>query len=161
MSDFDKAIDVTLLWEGGWSNDARDPGGLTRYGISSRFHPTVNLQTLTLAGAKEIYKRDYWDRYRIGMVEPQEIAAKVLDMSVVLGPRPAVRCLQRALRSVGHDVMEDGIMGSQTAGATNQTNPQMVLAALRSECAGEFRTRITKNPLLGVFERGWMRRAYS
>lgn len=161
MSRFDPAIEVTFAWEGGWSNDARDPGGLTRYGISSRYHPNVNLAELTREGAKAIYERDYWTRHRIGMIEPQEVATKVLDMAVVLGPRPAIRCLQRALRSVGVEVTEDGLMGPETAGETNHVELETVLAALRSECAGEFRVRIARNPLLGVYERGWLRRAYS
>jgi len=59
---FDKAIDFVLSIEGGYVNDPSDPGGETKYGISKRAYPTLDIQNLTESAAKEIYKRDYWDK---------------------------------------------------------------------------------------------------
>ena len=36
MAYFERAIDKTLAWEGGYVNDPKDPGGETKYGISKR-----------------------------------------------------------------------------------------------------------------------------
>ena len=36
MAHFERAIDKTLAWEGGYVNDPKDPGGETKYGISKR-----------------------------------------------------------------------------------------------------------------------------
>jgi lysozyme family protein len=47
-------------WEGGYVNHAEDPGGETKYGISKRAHPDVDIKELTKAQAEEIYYRDYW-----------------------------------------------------------------------------------------------------
>lgn len=58
---FEKAIDFVLSIEGGYVNDPSDPGGETKYGISKRAYPNVDIANLTESAAKEIYKRDYWD----------------------------------------------------------------------------------------------------
>ena len=57
---FDKAFEFTVGLEGGYSDDKNDPGGETRYGISKRYNPDVDIKNLTLAQAKEIYLARYW-----------------------------------------------------------------------------------------------------
>jgi len=56
-----QAFDLVIKFEGDLSNDSADPGGLTRWGISQRAYPTLNIRTLTIAEAMGIYKKDYWD----------------------------------------------------------------------------------------------------
>lgn len=46
--------------EGGYVNDPNDPGGETKFGISKRAHPTVDIANLTRDGAIEIYWTEYW-----------------------------------------------------------------------------------------------------
>lgn len=62
MDDFEKAFRFIMRWEGEYSNDPNDPGGETRFGISQRAYPDLDLTTLTLEQAKDIYYRDYWLR---------------------------------------------------------------------------------------------------
>ena len=62
MTKFDKAMEHIFKWEGGYVNDAKDPGGETKYGICKRSHPTVDIKNLTKDQAKVIYKREYWDK---------------------------------------------------------------------------------------------------
>ena len=163
MAQFDIAVNTVLRNEGGGRlvQDQRDAGGTTRYGISQRAHPDVDIINLTESAARAIYYRDYWERYNVWRLFDQELATKVFDMTVVMGGRPAVRCLQRALRATGVDVTEDGLLGPQTAGAANSHDLYDLLPALRSECAGRFREIIAHRPLNAVYERGWLRRAYS
>src|SRR5512137_1244197 len=61
---FEKALAFVLgpNIEGGYSFDPDDPGGETKYGISKRTYPLYNIKNLTLADAKWLYKRDYWDK---------------------------------------------------------------------------------------------------
>ena len=59
---FDEIIDIVLEHEGGYVNDPDDPGGETNFGIAKRSHPDVDIANLTKAGAKEIYKAEYWDK---------------------------------------------------------------------------------------------------
>ena len=68
MSDFDKAIKFTLKWEGG---ETYDTGGHTKYGISKKAHADVDIANLTIEKAKDIYKKEYWDK--IASVEIVEI----------------------------------------------------------------------------------------
>ncbi|MBK8754113.1 MAG: hypothetical protein IPL99_21800 [Candidatus Competibacteraceae bacterium] len=60
MGDFKRCITPILAEEGRLSNDPHDPGGLTKYGISHRSYPNLNIAGLTLADAEGIYHRDYW-----------------------------------------------------------------------------------------------------
>ena len=59
-NDFEKALKFVLKWEGGYSNDPRDPGGETKYGISKRSYPNEDIKNMTLERAKEIYYQNYW-----------------------------------------------------------------------------------------------------
>ena len=58
---FEKAMKFVFIWEGEWTGKS-DPGGRTRWGISEKANPDVNLDTLTKERAKRIYKERYWDR---------------------------------------------------------------------------------------------------
>jgi lysozyme family protein len=57
---FEKSIDLLFKLEGYESDDPNDLGGFTRYGISQRYHPTVNVPKLTKEGAIQIYLDEYW-----------------------------------------------------------------------------------------------------
>lgn len=58
-SSFDKAFEITIGLEGKPTNDPRDPGGYTIWGLASKYNPGVNPAT-TLEQAKEIYLKKYW-----------------------------------------------------------------------------------------------------
>lgn len=62
MSFFLAAVTIVVGEEGGYVNDPRDPGGETKYGISKRAYPNVDIAALTLDEAQAIYRRDYWDK---------------------------------------------------------------------------------------------------
>jgi len=44
----------------GYVNDPNDPGGETKYGISKRAYPTLDIKELSLSDALSLYYRDYW-----------------------------------------------------------------------------------------------------
>jgi len=58
-SSFDKAFAITIGLEGKPSDDPRDPGRFTIWGLSSRYNPGVTPAT-TLEQAKKIYLEKYW-----------------------------------------------------------------------------------------------------
>lgn len=62
QTDWDRAIDFVLKWEGGYSDNPNDPGGETNYGISKRSYPQLDIKNLTRDQAVTIYQRDYWQR---------------------------------------------------------------------------------------------------
>ena len=46
--------------DGAYTNNPADPGGETKYGISKRQYPQLDIRNLTLADAMGLYHRDYW-----------------------------------------------------------------------------------------------------
>ena len=57
MKNFNEIIEKVLEHEGGYVNDPTDLGGETKYGITKRFYPNVDIKNLTIEQAKEIYKK--------------------------------------------------------------------------------------------------------
>ena len=54
MKDFNEIIEKVLEHEGGYVNDPKDLGGETKYGITKRFYPDIDIKNLTIEQAKEI-----------------------------------------------------------------------------------------------------------
>lgn len=93
-TNFEKAIAFVLDIEGGYVNDPKDPGGETKYGISKRAYPALNIAELTESKAKEIYKADYWDKLHCDDVSsPLDMCA--FDTAVNMGPSVASDMLKR------------------------------------------------------------------
>jgi len=56
------AIDFVIKMEGEeYENDSKDTGGETKFGISKRAYPNLDIKNLTKEQAVEIYKKDYWE----------------------------------------------------------------------------------------------------
>ncbi len=104
--------------EGGYVNDPRDPGGETKFGISKRSYPKVNIKSLTRDDAIAIYKRDFWDATGCNDLPPK-VAVVMFDTAINQGPAIAARLLQNAL---GNSVATDGIIGPKTIGAANKAH---------------------------------------
>jgi hypothetical protein len=60
-NNFKRALEFTLKWEGGYSFDKSDPGGETKWGISKRSHPDLDIKNLTAQQAADTYANEYWD----------------------------------------------------------------------------------------------------
>lgn len=136
MTHFDEALRRTLKNEGGLVDDPHDPGGLTQYGISQRAYPRIDISSLTLVDARNIYRRDYWQRAGCDLLQDKEIACKLFDLAVNIGPLRAVKMLQAAVNHLGAGLTVDGRLGPVTAAAVNrQRHPEALLMALRAEAA--------------------------
>lgn len=157
---FEKAFEYVIQNEGDYVFDKNDPGGETNYGISSRSYPHLDIKHLSLQDAKKIYFCDYWHKKGFEEIPDDAVATQVFDLSVNLGIRPAVTVLQRALRAVGINVQEDGLMGSQTLSAVKKSEPRCLLAAIKSEAAGYYRMLARYRPGQAKFLNGWLNRAY-
>lgn len=92
---WDIVFDRLIGHEGGYVNHPNDPGGETNWGISKRSYPNVDIKNLTRDQAKEIYKRDYWDR--CGNILSPGMKFQVFDASVNHGLPNAIRMLQNAV----------------------------------------------------------------
>jgi lysozyme family protein len=162
---FVRAVNRLLVNEGGYINNSSDRGGETKYGICKRDYPAVDIALLKREQAIEIYYRDWWVRFRYSAL-PGPIGAKLFDLAVNIGPEPATRCLQRALRACGQRVEEDGALGTETSRGAAAANQLVLMAALRSEAAGHYRLVARRDGGRSgdeddnEFLRGWLNRAY-
>lgn len=68
-ANFDRAFSIVVGVEGGYTSDPLDPGGETKFGISKRAYPKVDIANLTLDQAKTIYQRDYWSAHGLDSLE--------------------------------------------------------------------------------------------
>lgn len=150
MSDFDRAFELVLGSEGGYVNDPRDPGGETKYGITKRDHPDVDIKNLSINGAKAIYLAKYWTPAKCGSL-PWPLSAYVFDAAVNQGVVTALKLLQRGL-----GVPQDGILGNNTFMAIQKAN-QAELGAL---FLAERVLRYTGTRNFDIYGRGWLKRLF-
>src|SRR6266536_106787 len=127
---FEHAVSFVLSHEGGYSNDIDDKGGETKFGISKRSYPKIDIATLTVEQAKAIYKRDFWDPQPYKDIKDVNVASKVFDLSV----------------NIGQDIVEDGILGPMTLAGINKADQTNLLTALKSEAARYYRILATIHP---------------
>lgn len=124
---------------------AGDPGGTTKYGITQRSYPTVDIASLTYDQALTIANRDYWDVVDAERFPPC-LGIALFDMAFNAGPTTAVKLMQQAL-----GVTADGKVGEKTLTAARAANPAAVMitfGALRVQYYGRLDTAPT-------FLRGW------
>jgi len=145
---FRQAVAWVLGMEGGYSNDPDDPGGETKFGISKRSYPHLDIADLTREEAEDIYLRDYWLKCKCDAFPPQ-IAVALFDAAVNQGPGKAIRLLQRAL-----GVEDDGVIGDDTLGAAMRAIPGELLIQYLSHRAVDY-ARL--NP---KYHRGWFVRLF-
>jgi lysozyme family protein len=92
MNLFDHCVTLILKEEGGYVNHPNDPGGETKYGISKRSHPNVDIKNLTVEQAKEIYRVNYWNRISADKLPP-DLALIAFDCAVNQGVGRATQFL--------------------------------------------------------------------
>jgi len=75
-------------WEnkenGGYSFDKEDPGGETKFGISKKAYPDIDIKSLTKEEAFRLYEKDYWNKVVTIDMEPA-LAIAVFDSAVNCG----------------------------------------------------------------------------
>lgn len=112
--------------EGEWGKVPGDRGGRTRWGISSKAFPKVDLDTLTWAGAQALYHTVFWEPLRADDL-PEALALALFDWSVPSGVPRAAIALQEVL-----GVRMDGEIGPQTLAAVRASALSRVLERLLS-----------------------------
>lgn len=104
-------MDFIFKWEGGYSNDPRDPGGETNYGISKRAFPELDIKNLTKKHAHHIYKTKYYIPIW-GDQLPEELRLVVFSSAINQGVSRAVKFLQKVVGT-----KQDGKIGPVTMAA--------------------------------------------
>lgn len=170
-ADFQKAIPFVLREEvgpfpnGGYLSPAEaarrgDPGGETKWGISRRAHPDLDIAGLTEAQAIEIYFTAYWQPNCASLGWPLSFAH--FDCCVNVGNEKfaadgthvvhnnARKILQRAC-----GVEDDGYIGPVTRAAIGRFHPADLAVKAINEREKFYRSR---GPWADEFRRGWLLR---
>jgi len=125
----DEIINQIIDIEGGYSDDALDSGGKTRYGITESvaraFGYKGKMSKLPLWLAKEIYDKRYLKSIKFTKIAnlSELIAKELADTSVNMGPKMAGEFLQRSLNVLNRggrdypDLVADGQIGPKTIAA--------------------------------------------
>lgn len=135
-------------YEGDYSWDPRDPGGETRFGISKRAYPSLDIKNLTIKQAKDIYKLHYWQKIR-GEEIPKVLQLVVLDCAINQGVDRAAKLLQSAA-----GVKVDGIIGPKTLAALNSTEAEYILVRFAELRLKHYQSLENWK----VYGKGWSRR---
>jgi lysozyme family protein len=158
-ADFTKVENNLLEDEGGIAQVTGDAGGLTKYGISQRSYPLLDIRNLTVQKAESIYKSDWWDANSLDEINSQDIANKIFLGMINLGVTVTIKASQRALCAVGSTVAVDGDFGPETRAAVNDASQGWLLDRLRVELALVY-TNIVENKSMDLkFLEGWLFRA--
>lgn len=157
---YDEAIRLLLISEGGNDDDPQDPGGRTSRGILQR---EWNVWIQTHPGLPEdvwdapqeqviaIYKQNYWDKLRCDDL-PSGVDYAVFDYGVNSGIVRSAKVLQNFV-----GVAVDGSIGSLTVAATNKKDSRQLITDICDQ-------RLVFLQGLGTwsrFGRGWTTRVNS
>lgn len=144
--------------EGGFSNDPRDPGGMTNRGVTRRVwsewvgHDATEqeMRDLTIPAVTPLYKRKYWDRVN-GDDLPSGLDFTVFDFAVNSGTGRAAKTLQGCL-----GVTVDGAIGQNTIAAAGAADHRVLIGAY-----GTARLKFLMSlPTWETYKNGWSRRVY-
>lgn len=172
-NNFETCIEFVLTHEGGYVDHPNDKGGPTNHGISLRFLKTIHeektcddIWNLTKDEAKKIYKEYWWDKYKYHLIEDVNIAAKVLDFSINMGPKRANKLIQSTINSFPvFDLDIDGVIGFKTIKAINEASSAytyLPIVTKLNKMATTYYTQLAlKNKNLKCFLKGWLMRANS
>ncbi len=174
MTPFETALKHTIGIEGGFSNDKRDSGGATRYGITEAkaraWGYTGPMADLPLELAIRIYREDFWDIIRLDEVAKLSpiVAYEMFDTGVNCGIDRPVRFLQRALNIFNRlgtdypDIEVDGVIGRNTLSALGaflarrgKLGAQVLVEALNSQQGAFYTDLAERRPKDEAFTFGW------
>lgn len=154
---FDQCFKWLLENEGGYCNDAGDPGGMTCWGVThidwaswTGHEPTESeMRALTPDDVKPLYKTKYWDAMQCGDEMPSGVDYALFDFGVNSGIGRAIRHAQ-AIVNCG----QDGACGPLTLAAIKEHDAADLIKKL---CDG--RLAFLQNlSTFSIFGRGWTTR---
>lgn len=179
MTNFDIAYFFTSKWEKGIVDHPKDPGGLTKNGISIKFlkafankeyrflseigvkMPIDSSSVLDLTEAQEqaIYKKEFWDSLNLGTF-PVRIGVPIFDASVNSGQNRSIEWLQESCNQLSNNgkLVVDGKCGPLTLTAVKRIEDNDQITLLAYTHTG-IREKFLQNlSTFNTFGKGWMNR---
>ncbi|ANR86430.1 peptidoglycan-binding protein [Vibrio cholerae 2740-80] len=141
--------------DGGYVNDPTDKGGETKYGISKRAFPNVDIKSLTMDDAVKIYHDNYWKPASCDEWAGP-VALLTFDSAVQHGVKPAIKMLQECAGIAGKGV--DGLVGKDTRAAVHACDVEYLAARYVLRRSLYYARIIKNNPSQVRFIEGWHNR---
>ncbi|MGF6633507.1 glycoside hydrolase family 108 protein [Paraburkholderia sp. MM6662-R1] len=170
----DDLIDALIGREGEYSNNPADNGGETIWGITAAtaraYGYSGAVKDMPRSTAVEVYRQRYWVVPRFDQVYSIDanLAEKLFDIGVNMGPATGVRYMQRALNVLNNqgkafsDISVDGGIGPLTLAALNAFYAQrgaagrdVLLNMIRAQQSVRYIELAEKTPSQEAFEYGW------
>jgi lysozyme family protein len=153
---FQIAFDALIKHEGGFVICKRR--GETKFGITERTYPHLNIRELTIEDARYIYHKDWWVKNSYNQIPYASLATRIFDFSVHAGADRSHSILQLALNNMGHPVTIDGKIGEETLRAIRHSDP-ILLVRMFIEAIRKFYYDLAANhPQQSKYLKGWLRR---
>lgn len=164
-NNFEACLRKVLVYEGGYSNHPKDPGGVTLEGVIQRVYdayrkkknlpqrpltPDMRNRIDWIKERNEIYRSQYWDAVK-GDLLPAGVDLVVFDGAVNSGPVQSIKWLQRALNLA----IADGSMGDVTLLAIKNCKNYDQLVA---DICGRRMAFLQQLKTWGTFRKGWSTR---
>ncbi len=147
-------------------NDAHDPGGPTKYGItihtlaSWRDMPVTpeDVEALTELEAQEIYLDRYWYPLSCDQL-PDPVAICIFDSGVLYGTLVSGMLAQETANAHGDELAVDGILGPLSVAVIAAIDPKTFIVGFSQGILARIDALVGQRPVLGKFRQGWVNRA--
>ncbi|MDQ6814966.1 MAG: hypothetical protein M3040_14615 [Bacteroidota bacterium] len=180
MAQFDQAYKITMVNEGGYSNNPNDHGGETWRGIARNFwgnwigwklidsikstHPASLSKALAANQQLEVlvldfYKKNFWDCLCLDNISCQQIGDQLFDIAVNMGTGTAAKFLQTAINAFANNALTvDGQVGPRTIEAANKLSMEPLYDKINEIRKKHYESLIAANPSQAEFKNSWFSR---
>lgn len=157
MSSFETTFSRTIGHEGKFQANPKDRGNWTggkegvgelkgtKWGLAAMTYPNLDIASITLEQAKEIYYNDWWLKLKMERW-PNVMKYQMFDAAFNHGTGRANQFLQFAAR-----VKDDGVIGPNTIQAVNMTDPNDLVLRFLAKRLRYF----TEVKTWAEFSKGW------
>lgn len=151
---FYEALTFTLKNEGCYSGDPDDLGGETKWGISEKQYPHLDIENLTKTEVELIYLNDYWNPLYAKL--NKKLGIRLFDLGVNIGVKRAVKIFQYTLNHYYKcNLTIDGMFGNQTLESCKSHPETSVYSTLIFE-ASKYYESLNQSK----YFKGWLNRLY-
>jgi lysozyme family protein len=157
MSSFETTFSRTIGHEGKFQANPKDRGNWTsgkegvgelkgtKWGLAAMTYPHLDIASITLEQAKEIYYNDWWLKLKMERW-PNVMKYQMFDAAFNHGTGRANQFIQFAAR-----VKDDGVIGPATIKAVNMTDPNDLVLRFLAKRLRYF----TEVKTWAEFSKGW------
>lgn len=123
-----------------------DTGGMAISGINSAAYPSdfarINAIQQGLRGqaVAAFYQQNFWNQW-YAQIESDDVAKRVFDAAVNMGPGTACKIIQEAAGAV-----PDGAWGPNTVAAINRCGPAALVTAFKQDRLNHYVAIVSTNP---------------